>query len=56
MSKQQVSAHIVVIAGQSNAVGVGHVDCLPVHFDAARIERWSRGYANVPINYYSHDK
>lgn len=56
MSKQQVSAHIVVIAGQSNAVGVGHVDCLPAHFDAARIERWSKGYANVPINYYSHDK
>lgn len=49
-------AKIVVLAGQSNAVGVGHVEYLPRHFDEKTIEKFKSGYENVLINYYSHDK
>ena len=49
-------ATIIVLSGQSNAVGVGHVEYLPDHFDAARIQKWYDGYENILINYFSHDK
>ncbi len=49
-------ATIVVIAGQSNAVGVGHAVCLPRHFSAEKIREYEDGYERVQINYYSHDK
>ena len=49
-------AKIVILAGQSNAVGVGHVKCLPKHFSAEKIKEYYEGYENVKINYYSHDK
>ena len=49
-------ANIIVLSGQSNAVGVGHVEYLPDHFDAARIQKWYDGYDNILINYFSHDK
>ncbi len=51
-----MKADIIVLAGQSNAVGVGYVRCLPKHFNVERLERFERGYDNVLINYYSHDK
>lgn len=51
-----MKAEIIVLAGQSNAVGVGHVRYLPRHFSAERLERFEKGYENVLINYYSHDK
>lgn len=49
-------AKIVILAGQSNAVGVGHVKHLPDHFSAEKIEEFKSGYKNTLINYYSHDK
>lgn len=47
---------IIVLAGQSNAVGVGFVDYLPRHFDAETFAKFKSGYKNVLINYFSHDK
>ena len=49
-------AKIIVLAGQSNAVGVGHTAYLPRHFDDKTIDRFKKGYENVLINYFSHDK
>lgn len=49
-------ADIIVIAGQSNAVGCSEVRCLPKHFPANRIKKWSDGYENIKINYFSHNK
>lgn len=49
-------AKIIILAGQSNAVGVGHVACLPKHFDDKTIEKWKKGYDKIQINYFSHDK
>lgn len=49
-------AKIIVLAGQSNAVGVGWVDYLPRHFDSDTVAKFMSGYENVLINYFSHDK
>lgn len=49
-------AKIIVLAGQSNAVGVGYVKCLKRSFTDAKIEEYFNGYENIKINYYSHDK
>jgi len=49
-------AKIIVLSGQSNAVGVGHVKCLKRSFTEAKIEEYFNGYGNIKINYYSHDK
>ena len=49
-------ARIIVLAGQSNAVGVGHVKCLPRHFSAEKIREYTEGYPDIRINYFSHDK
>lgn len=49
-------ADIIILSGQSNAVGVGHVSCLPEHFDAQTIKKWEEGYPGILINYFSHDK
>lgn len=48
-------AKIIVLAGQSNAVGVGHVKYLPKHFDQTTINRFTNGYDNILINFNSHD-
>ena len=50
------SADIVILAGQSNAVGVGYTKYLPVHFDAGKVREYLAGYPGVQIRYYSHDK
>ena len=50
------TANIIVLSGQSNAVGVGHVKCLPKHFNEEKIKEYENGYENIKINYYSHDK
>ena len=52
----QKTAHVIILAGQSNAVGVGHTEYLPRHFSPERIESWKKGFKNVSINYFSHDK
>ena len=49
-------AKIIVLSGQSNAVGEGHVKCLKRSFTDAKIEEYFNGYGNIKINYYSHDK
>lgn len=49
-------AKIIILAGQSNAVGVGHVKYLPNHFSETEIEKFYDGYPNILINYNSHDK
>ena len=49
-------AKVIVLAGQSNAVGVGWVDYLPRHFDSVTVEKFKSGYENILINYFSHDK
>lgn len=49
-------ANIVILAGQSNAVGVGHSEYLPRHFDAAKVQEYYNGYENMLINYRSHGK
>ncbi len=48
-------AKIIVLAGQSNAVGVGHVKYLANHFSEEKVEKYINGYEDVLINYYSHD-
>ena len=49
-------ASILILAGQSNAVGVGHVAYLPRHFSPEKITEFEAGYPRVRINYFSHDK
>ena len=49
-------ATVIILAGQSNAVGVGHVQYLPKYFPSAKIAEFEAGYPAVPINYLSHDK
>lgn len=47
---------IVILAGQSNAVGVGHTKHLEDHFSKAKVMEYKVGYENVKINYSSHGK
>ncbi len=48
-------ATVIVLAGQSNAVGVGHAEYLEEHFGREATERWRSGFENVSINYFSHN-
>ena len=48
-------ADIIVLAGQSNAVGCSYVEYLPKSFTEQQIKKWRDGYENIKINYYSHD-
>ncbi len=48
------TAKIIVLAGQSNAVGVGYTKYLSTHFDEETVAKFYDGYENVQINYYSH--
>lgn len=49
-------AKIILLTGQSNAVGVGHCKYLPEHFSPEKVQEYTQGYPGIPINYYSHDK
>ena len=49
-------ASVIILAGQSNAVGVGHVEYLPRHFSPEKVSEFQAGYPLVRINYFSHDK
>ena len=49
-------AKIILLTGQSNAVGVGHCQYLPAYFSPEKVQEYTRGYENIRINYYSHDK
>lgn len=48
-------AKVIILAGQSNAVGVGFVKYLKDHFDNETVEEILAGYEDVQINYVSHD-
>lgn len=48
-------AKVIILAGQSNAVGVGFVKYLPNHFDREAVNEILAGYENIPIYYVSHD-
>ncbi|MBE7086973.1 MAG: sialate O-acetylesterase [Clostridiales bacterium] len=47
-------AKIIILAGQSNAVGVGFTKYLSKHFDKKTETQFRNGYENVLINYSSH--
>lgn len=47
-------ANVLILAGPSNAVGVGYTKYLTKHFDAETIAKFYSGYENVLINYISH--
>lgn len=49
-------ATVIILAGQSNAVGVGHIAYLPRHFSPEKVREFEEGYPRVRIHYYSHDK
>jgi len=49
-------AKIIILAGQSNAVGVGHTKYLSKSFSKAEIARFYDGYEKFQIIYESHDK
>ena len=49
------TARIIVLAGQSNAVGVGHCAYLTKHCNAEQVAKYRVGYETVPVNYFSHD-
>ena len=48
-------ATVLILAGQSNAVGVGHVVYLPRHFSPEKVAEFEAGYPMIRINYFSHD-
>lgn len=52
--KQDV-AKVIILIGQSNAVGVGWVKYLPDHFSAKKVKEYLTPYENLQINFYSHD-
>ena len=49
-------ARVILLSGQSNAVGVGYVKYLPKHFDEKTINVFKYGYENILIHYISHNK
>ncbi len=49
------TANVIILAGQSNAVGVGHVKYLAKHFTPHEVAAFTAGYPNIPINFYSHN-
>ena len=48
-------ARVFVLAGQSNAVGVGHAEYLSGHFGRDEIKKWREGFENVKLIYVSHN-
>ena len=44
---------IIILAGQSNAVGVGYTEYLSEHFSKEKVAEYDAGYDSVKINYYS---
>lgn len=55
MSVAKKNAKIIVLAGQSNAVGVGYTKYLADHFSANKVAEFEAGYGNVRINFFSHN-
>ena len=55
MANKNKIAKIIILAGQSNAVGVGYKKHLTDHFSADKVKEYESGYKNVRISFYSHD-
>ncbi|MBQ1846926.1 MAG: DUF3795 domain-containing protein [Clostridia bacterium] len=49
-------ADIIILAGQSNAVGCSEVRYLSGCFPEEKLRKWRDGFDNIKINYFSHDK
>ncbi len=49
-------ANLIILAGQSNAVGVGYTSYLPKHFSAETVEKYHTGWEKIQIHYYSHNQ
>ncbi len=47
--------NVIVLAGQSNAVGCSYVEYLDAGLPKERMDKLRAGFDRVPINYYSHD-
>jgi len=54
--KMMKKAKVIVLSGQSNAVGVGHVKYLQKSYTEAKINEYFDGYKNIKINYCSQNK
>lgn len=48
-------AKIIILSGQSNAVGVGHQNYLKKHFSAEKVAEFEAGYDKIKVNFYSHN-
>ncbi len=48
-------AKIIILAGQSNAVGVGFVKYLPKYFNETEVQRLTKHFEKIHISYISHD-
>ena len=48
-------AKIIILAGQSNAVGVAHTKYLSRHFSEEKVDKFKEGFDGILMNYYSHD-
>lgn len=48
-------AKVILLSGQSNAVGVGHTKYLSKHYDRDTVDQIQKGYEAVSIRYVSHD-
>lgn len=46
---------MILLSGQSNAVGVGHIKYMPKYFDEETISTFRTGYEKILIHYISHD-
>jgi hypothetical protein len=53
LAKGQID--VIVLAGQSNAVGVGHSSYLSRHFSLEEQIRFRRGFDDVKIRYFAHN-
>lgn len=45
-------AHVILLAGQSNASGISHVRFLKKHVSTDKFEAYTKGYDNIRICYY----
>ena len=45
------TANIIILAGQSNAVGVGYTHYLPKHFPADKVQKYHDGYENIQMHF-----
>ncbi len=48
-------AKLIILAGQSNAVGVAHTPYLDRHFAEEKVIQFKNGYENILMNFFSHD-